>query len=46
MSCVGEDHCGPYQAPTKGEKEESERLRGEVHQMKFIGFLFERGQAV
>ena len=38
-------HGGLYKAPTK-KKEESERLRGERDQVKFIDLRFERGKFV
>ena len=44
MRYVGEKPWGGlYEAPTK---EESERLRGEGDQVKFIDFRFERGQVL
>ena len=41
MSCVWEGHDGLCKAPTRKERE---RLRGEEHLVKFIDFVFERGQ--
>ena len=38
-------HGGLYKAPTK-EEEESEKLRGERYQIKFIDLRFERWQVV
>ena len=35
-----------YSKPKQRKKEESERLRGERDQMKFIGLRFERWQVV
>ena len=43
---LGKSHGGLYQAPTKEEEEESERLRGERDQIKFIDHRFERWQVV
>ena len=37
-------HSGLYKAPTK--KEESERLRGEEDQIRFIDLRFEKRQVV
>ena len=38
---LGEDRGGLYKAPTR-EKEESERLRGERDQVKFIDLRFKK----
>ena len=35
-----------YTKPQKWKKEESERLRGEGDEIKFIGLRFERWQAI
>ena len=35
-----------YTKPPQWKKEESERLRGEGHKIKFIDLGFERGQVV
>ena len=43
MSYVGERSWQPIQCP---KKEESERLRGEGDQAKFIDIRFDRGQVV
>ena len=40
---LGKGHGGLHKSPTK---EESERLRVEGDQVKFIDFRFERGQVV
>ena len=42
---LGKGRGGPYKAPTK-EEEESERLRRERDQIKFIDLRFERWQIV
>ena len=47
MNCVEEKPSWPMQSPKKErKKEESERLRGERDQIKFIDLRFERWQVV
>ena len=45
VSCAEERPLWPIRSPKK-EKEESERLRGERDQIKFIDLRFERWQVV